>query len=144
MGIAQALGTWAGFAEPVFIALCVIAMWKFGTREKWSNEELSAYSVFNDGQQRHPGTFTADQVERDLRGGWTQEPAQSAGTSTTVRSGSACFKGLGMSWVRRLHQLRVLLSLRPKQRRLISTSGGGVLQMPHCVGLVVVIKGDPG
>lgn len=39
-------------------------------REKFSNEETaSAYSVFNQNQQAIAGSYTADQLDRQLRGG---------------------------------------------------------------------------
>ena len=39
-------------------------------REKFSNEETaSAYSVFNKNQQSIAGSYTADQLDRQLRGG---------------------------------------------------------------------------
>jgi hypothetical protein len=55
------------------IAFCLsvfLAIWVFGLREKFSNEETgSAYSVFNKDGKAIVGGFTASQFERQMRSG---------------------------------------------------------------------------
>lgn len=58
---------WAGFGVPGFILVCILAMFRAGTKERWSSE-ASAYSVFNRGE-RIAGTLTAEQIDGQLRNG---------------------------------------------------------------------------
>ena len=57
------------FGVPAFLALCIVAMFS-GTRERWQSENnRSAYSVFNERGERIAGTLTADQIDGQLRNG---------------------------------------------------------------------------
>lgn len=89
--VIQGLGVWAGFGPPVFIILCIIAMVSFGTREKWSHEDMSAYSVFNEGQAHLLGDRTAAQLEHELRGGFGAASSEGPRADGLARS----FKGPG-------------------------------------------------
>jgi len=51
-----------------FVASIFAAIWIFGLREKWDGE-VSAYSVFNRDGRGIAGGFTAQQLDRQLRGG---------------------------------------------------------------------------
>lgn len=50
----------------LWIVLTGIALIFLNLGEKRDPSDLSAYSVFNEGQWRMPGTLTADQFERDM------------------------------------------------------------------------------
>jgi hypothetical protein len=52
-------------------------------RQKWDGE-VSAYSVFNEGQKAIPGTFTADQFDKQLRGTSNWEDDNDAAASSGV------------------------------------------------------------
>lgn len=52
-----------------FVLAVFYCLWSFGLREKFSNESTaSAYSVFNKDGKSIVGGFTANQLERQLRG----------------------------------------------------------------------------
>eukprot|EP00628_Pelagophyceae_sp_CCMP2097_P017063 CAMPEP_0206839646 /NCGR_PEP_ID=MMETSP0975-20121206/21529_1 /ASSEMBLY_ACC=CAM_ASM_000399 /TAXON_ID=483370 /ORGANISM="non described non described, Strain CCMP2097" /LENGTH=87 /DNA_ID=CAMNT_0054382103 /DNA_START=54 /DNA_END=314 /DNA_ORIENTATION=- len=57
----------AGVGVPAGILLATAALFIFGFRDKWEGE-VSAYSVFNAGGKRLPGTYTAEQYDAELRG----------------------------------------------------------------------------
>ena len=58
------------FGVIAFCGSILLAIWTFGLREKFSNEETaSAYSVFNQGGKAIVGGLTASQFDRQLRGG---------------------------------------------------------------------------
>ena len=63
--IAASLG---GFGSLAALLSCFVALFAFGFREKWADEGLSAYSVFNPGGKNIPGSFTAQQLDYQLRG----------------------------------------------------------------------------
>lgn len=70
------LGILALFGSMIF------AIYVFGLREKFSNEETaSAYSVFNQNQQAIAGTLTAGQIDRQLRGGFDGSGSGNASNS---------------------------------------------------------------
>merc|ERR1712137_255210 len=75
----------AGFGTPVFIVLCIIVMWTYGTRERWKDEGLSAYSVFNEGQTRLLGDRSATQIDNELRGGASVLERERSGQSRTAQ-----------------------------------------------------------
>ena len=56
-----------GFGVVAVILSIFVAIRIYGFRQKWDGE-VSAYSVFNEGQKAIPGTFTADQFDKQLRG----------------------------------------------------------------------------
>ena len=58
------------FGVVAFSVSILLAIWTFGLRDKFSNEETaSAYSVFNKDGKAIVGGFTASQFERQMRGG---------------------------------------------------------------------------
>lgn len=58
------------FGVIAFCGSVLVAIWAFGLREKFSNEETaSAYSVFNRDGKAIVGGFTASQFDRQMRGG---------------------------------------------------------------------------
>jgi hypothetical protein len=62
--------TWTGFGVVAFCAAIFLSIWVFGLREKWASEETaSAYSVFNKDGKAIAGGFTAQQFDRQMRGG---------------------------------------------------------------------------
>ena len=57
-----------GITGVVFILVCIYFLIRFGLREKWESEqELSAYSVFNENNRTVAGSFTAQQLDDQLR-----------------------------------------------------------------------------
>jgi len=53
-----------------FVGSVLLAIWVFGLRDKFASEETaSAYSVFNRDGKAIAGGFTAQQLDRQLRGG---------------------------------------------------------------------------
>jgi uncharacterized membrane protein YidH (DUF202 family) len=61
-----------GFGIVAFCGSILFAIWVFGLRDKFSNEETaSAYSVFNVDGQAIVGGLTAGQFDRQLRGGFS-------------------------------------------------------------------------
>eukprot|EP00929_Paragymnodinium_shiwhaense_P088517 TRINITY_DN48836_c0_g1_i2.p1 TRINITY_DN48836_c0_g1~~TRINITY_DN48836_c0_g1_i2.p1 ORF type:complete len:170 (+),score=31.34 TRINITY_DN48836_c0_g1_i2:57-566(+) len=95
--LVQYLGALAGFGTPVFIFLCIIAMYRLGTREKWSDDGPSAYSIFNEGQESLLGTMTADELDKNLRGGLKRHEEIHGGSSQGVggKNKSALYVGKG-------------------------------------------------
>jgi hypothetical protein len=62
----------------------------FGLREKFSNEETaSAYSVFNQNQQSIAGSMTGDQIDRQLRGGFSSFPNRTSSSSSIPTADAA-------------------------------------------------------
>ena len=66
------VGVWAAaayveFGTPAFIVLLIVAMFSCGSGEKWSSD-MSAYSVFNDGEQI-AGTLSVEQIDGQMRNG---------------------------------------------------------------------------
>jgi len=57
-----------GFGVLAIVGFVLMILRVFGFRKKWDGEGLSAYSVFNEGQRSIPGTFTADQLDKQMRG----------------------------------------------------------------------------
>jgi hypothetical protein len=57
---------WLGLLRPMPTHLTADAWWLFGTREKWGHEDMSAYSVFNEGQARLLGDRSAAQLDSEL------------------------------------------------------------------------------
>jgi hypothetical protein len=58
------------FGVIAFCGSIILAIWVFGLREKFSNEETaSAYSVFNRDGKAIVGGLTATQFDRQMRGG---------------------------------------------------------------------------
>ena len=58
------------FGVFAFVGSILLAIWVFGLREKFSDEETaSAYSVFNRDGKAIVGGFTAAQFDRQMRGG---------------------------------------------------------------------------
>jgi hypothetical protein len=58
------------FGVVAFCGSILLAIWVFGLREKFANEETaSAYSVFNKDGKAIVGGFTAEQFDRQMRGG---------------------------------------------------------------------------
>lgn len=58
-----------GFGQVYFIASGLFFMVYFLKGSRRRRGELSAYSVFNKNQERLDGTFSAEQIERELRYG---------------------------------------------------------------------------
>jgi hypothetical protein len=55
-----------------FVASIILAIWVFGLREKFaSDDDASAYSVFNRNGLAITGGFTAQQFDRQMRGGFS-------------------------------------------------------------------------
>lgn len=73
----------------VFCGSIFLSIWFFGLREKFSNETTaSAYSVFNNDQRAIAGSFTGEQLDRQLRNGsYTSE--QKSSTIPTARAGKS-------------------------------------------------------
>jgi|ERR1740136_227821 len=68
--ISTILLVWLDLGVIAFCGSIFIAIWVFGLRDKFSNEETaSAYSVFNTDGRAIVGGFTASQLDRQLRGG---------------------------------------------------------------------------
>lgn len=68
-GICYFLVAW-DFGVIAFCGSILLAIWTFGLREKFSNEETaSAYSVFNRDGKAIVGGLTASQFDRQMRGG---------------------------------------------------------------------------
>jgi hypothetical protein len=58
------------FGVLAFCGSVFLTIWFFGLREKFSSETTaSAYSVFNKNERSIAGTFTGQQLDRQLRGG---------------------------------------------------------------------------
>jgi hypothetical protein len=68
----------------------LLALRIFGFREKWSEEGLSAYSVFNPGVHAIPGTLSADHLDRQLRGeyGSASQPTNNGGQREMIPASS--------------------------------------------------------
>lgn len=68
--IASSLLIYYDLGVLAFVMLVFVAIFGFGLRDKFSNEETaSAYSVFNKDGRSIVGGFTASQFERQMRGG---------------------------------------------------------------------------
>ena len=61
-----------GVAVPCFFVVFVIFIYMYGFRDNhlWPSQKqgLSAYSIFNPGQQEIPGTLNAAGIDREIRG----------------------------------------------------------------------------
>lgn len=68
-----------------FVASVLLTKWFFGLREKWEETTASAYSVFNENGQGIVGGFTAQQFERQLRGGLSEGQNNSSLSAIAVR-----------------------------------------------------------
>jgi hypothetical protein len=73
-----------------FFGSILFLIFMFGLREKFSNEETaSAYSVFNQNQQSISGSLTGDQVDRQLRGGFSSFPNRTSSSSSIPTADAA-------------------------------------------------------
>ena len=73
-----------------FVGSVLLAIWVFGLRDKFASEETaSAYSVFNRDGKAIAGGFTAQQLDRQLRGGALGGTASNANDDDPVRGSVA-------------------------------------------------------
>jgi len=56
------------FGTVAFTLSLFLTLYTWGFRKKWANDGLSAYSVFNCGQREIAGTFSARNIDQQLRG----------------------------------------------------------------------------
>ena len=58
------------FSTPTLLVLVLVGIFTIGTRDKWESEEnASAYSVFNEGGRAILGGMSAKELDGQLRGG---------------------------------------------------------------------------
>jgi len=77
----------ADFGVIAFVGTVLGSIWVFGLREKWDGE-VSAYSVFNRDGKGIAGGFTAQQLDRQLRGGLARDSAEDDDASIPVAGSS--------------------------------------------------------
>jgi len=71
---------WNDLGVIAFVGSILGCIWSVGLRDKFSTEETaSAYSVFNEGGKGIAGGLTGEQLDRQLRGGFSKGVSETNG-----------------------------------------------------------------
>lgn len=88
----------SGLGVLAFVGSIFFLIYMFGLREKFSNEETaSAYSVFNQNQQSIAGSLTGEQVDKQLRGGFSSAPNRMVDSTIPTAAAGASKSSSGQS-----------------------------------------------